>query len=81
MMFRFLKSAPGNAAKIEKRQLQKRSHEESLDAETEKAVQKELKRREVELRQHHCPFTRELEIDAIVKDQLYNLQYYRCDCF
>jgi hypothetical protein len=74
-MFAFLKRAPGNAAKIKKRQLQKRSHEESLDAQREEAIQQALKRREVELRlrQEHCPFTRELEIEAIVKDRLYNI--------
>ena len=39
-MFAFLKHAEGNDRKLEKRLLKKRSHEESLDAQTEAAVQK-----------------------------------------
>jgi hypothetical protein len=38
-MFAFLKRAKGNDSKLEKRLLKKRSHEESLDAQTEAAVQ------------------------------------------
>jgi hypothetical protein len=70
-MFAFLNRHPNNATRIEKRQLQKRSHEESLDAQREEAVQRELKRREIELRQEQAPFIREAEIEAIVKD-IYN---------
>jgi hypothetical protein len=72
-MFAFLKRAPGNAAKIKMRQLQKRSHEESLDAQRDEAIQQALKRREVELRQQHSPFTCELKIKGIAKDWLYNI--------
>jgi hypothetical protein len=39
-MFAFLKRAEGNDRKLEKRLLKKRSHEESLDTQTEAAVQK-----------------------------------------
>jgi hypothetical protein len=49
-MFAFLKRAKGNDSKLEKCLLKKRSHEESLDAQTEAAVQKELKKAEAEIR-------------------------------
>jgi hypothetical protein len=72
-MFAFLKRAKGNDSKLEKRLLQKRSHEESLDAQTEAAVQKELKKAEVEIRQNRSPFIRDLEITAIVQDKISNI--------
>jgi hypothetical protein len=54
-MFAFLKRVEGNDGKLEKRLLKKRSHKESVHAQAEAAVQKELKKVEAKIRQNHAP--------------------------
>eukprot|EP00956_Cyclotella_meneghiniana_P040387 scaffold194165_cov46-Cyclotella_meneghiniana.AAC.1 len=68
-MLSFLSRASGNSSKIEKVLLKNKFREQSLDASTEQAIQKELLKAEAEIRLKHAPMCRQEEL-ASVEDAL-----------